>query len=129
MDQSYSPRIVGTLRPDFHSLETLLNSPQFTGKKDEDLARGHRGIAPPGHRVKRDVETRLYCHVLKGNYMPLAFFTVPVLVLQLNSNNGSPVPVQQAFDLAENLFVKDFHRFKVLGNIGPHPRHAPYPVG
>jgi len=37
VDQSYSPRIVGTLRPDFHSLKTLLSSPHFAGKTGEDL--------------------------------------------------------------------------------------------
>jgi hypothetical protein len=35
---TYSPRVVGTQRADFYSLETLLASPQLAGKKGEELA-------------------------------------------------------------------------------------------
>ncbi len=37
MDMAFSPRVVGRHRPDFHSLEAFLNSPQFAGKQGEDL--------------------------------------------------------------------------------------------
>lgn len=37
MDAAFSPRVVGRLRPDFHSLEAMLASPQFAGKQGEDL--------------------------------------------------------------------------------------------
>lgn len=37
MSLTHSPRVVGTLRPDFHSLETFLEGPAFKGKQGEDL--------------------------------------------------------------------------------------------
>jgi hypothetical protein len=37
VDSAFSPRIVGKLRPDFHSLEALLDFPAFAGKEGEDL--------------------------------------------------------------------------------------------
>ena len=37
MDPSFSPRVVGTQRPDFHCLESFLQSPQFAGKRGEAL--------------------------------------------------------------------------------------------
>ncbi len=37
MDSAFSPRVVGRFRPDFHCLEAMLNSPQFAGKRGEDL--------------------------------------------------------------------------------------------
>ena len=38
MDPAFSPRVVGQHRPDYHSIETLLASPQFAGKQGEQLA-------------------------------------------------------------------------------------------
>lgn len=37
MDAAFSPRVVGKFRPDFHSLEAMLGSPQFAGKEGEEL--------------------------------------------------------------------------------------------
>ena len=37
MDAAFSPRVVGRNRPDFHSLEAMLASPQFAGKQGEAL--------------------------------------------------------------------------------------------
>jgi len=37
MSVTFSPRLVGHLRPDFYSLETILASPQFAGKSGEEL--------------------------------------------------------------------------------------------
>lgn len=37
MDSGFSPRVVGRFRPDFHSLEAMLASPQFAGKEGEDF--------------------------------------------------------------------------------------------
>lgn len=37
MDSAFSPRVVGKFRPDFHSLDALLGSPQFAGKQGEEL--------------------------------------------------------------------------------------------
>ncbi len=34
---AFSPRVVCKHRPDYHSLKHILNSPQFAGKKDEEL--------------------------------------------------------------------------------------------
>ena len=36
-DLTFSPRVVGTNRPDFYSIETMLNSPPFKGKAGEAL--------------------------------------------------------------------------------------------
>ena len=33
-----SPRVLGQYRPDYHSIDTLLKSPQFAGKQGESLA-------------------------------------------------------------------------------------------
>jgi len=38
IDPVRSPRIVGDLRPDFHSLESILAAPRFAGKRGEALA-------------------------------------------------------------------------------------------
>jgi len=38
MSVTFSPRVVGAHRPDFHCLESILASPQFAGKTGEDLA-------------------------------------------------------------------------------------------
>jgi len=37
VNRAFSPRIVGTIRPDFHSLDTVLKSPPFACKSGEDL--------------------------------------------------------------------------------------------
>lgn len=37
-DTVFSPRVVGDLRPDFHSLESVLTHPRFAGKRGEPLA-------------------------------------------------------------------------------------------
>jgi len=37
-DAVHSPRVVGELRPDFHSLETILATPPFAGKTGEAMA-------------------------------------------------------------------------------------------
>jgi hypothetical protein len=37
-DAAYSPRVVGEIRPDYHSLETLLAAPRFRGRQGEALA-------------------------------------------------------------------------------------------
>lgn len=38
MVSAYSPRVVGQHQPDYHSIDTLLKSPQFVGKQGESLA-------------------------------------------------------------------------------------------
>ena len=38
MVSAYSPRVVGQHQPDYHSIDTLLKSPQFAGKQGESLA-------------------------------------------------------------------------------------------
>lgn len=37
MDLSFSPRVVGSQRPDCYSIESFLDSPQFAGKQGEEL--------------------------------------------------------------------------------------------
>ncbi|MHC4717774.1 MAG: discoidin domain-containing protein [Planctomycetota bacterium] len=38
MSRTFSPRVVGRHRPDFHCLESILASPQFAGRTGEELA-------------------------------------------------------------------------------------------
>ena len=37
MDTTFSPRVVGAARPDYHCLESIVASPQFAGKDGEEL--------------------------------------------------------------------------------------------
>ena len=60
-----SPRVVGTLRPDYYNLETMLRFPAFAGKKGEDMA-----VAIHDHMTNRTDGTYHFWDVFEGKGLP-----------------------------------------------------------